>query len=404
MLLNNNNETKLRLIPLPRLAMLSTPSPAKGNLSYKITKFLLILWLCPLFFGNVLANPSNSVVLEATAKGDTQEEAINNALSLLSQQVYVSLQNTTVITETMADEDFSTSMANNTILTSNGYFQNVSIATKKLSKNSYEAHVSLSRAALANTINYLFMQLLPEKIVDSSSSKLREQLDRANFLFSLINYAQANNVSFQSSDINLREYIADLRKILSADSQLRFLISPQNINAEISIDKNIYKNDEKIYLARKKYTYKITSSGYKPVVGEITMRQGDNITLDIFMQKQLDSVVPVRVKIINNTALSDSLLKDNLQFLLADYQMKAVDNSTNSMEISLNQRNEQSVIKGWTNQIIEATIKSNIDGVSAITQFSINNLVQENNSKISPSSFIKQFNPYAQKFFARLFD
>ncbi|MCL2567393.1 MAG: hypothetical protein FWE18_04795 [Alphaproteobacteria bacterium] len=370
----------------------------------KIARFLLIVWLCPLFIGNAFANLSSDIILEATAKGKNQEQAVNNALSLLSQQVYVSLKNTTVITENLQNEDFSTNIENNTILTSNGYFQNITIDTKKLSKNSYEATVSLSRQALANTINYLFMQLLPEKIEDSSAIKLKEQLDRANFLFSLINYAQVNNVVFQRSDINLQKYIADLRKIINADSQLRFLIYPQGTNAEISIDKKNYKETERIYLARKKYIYKITSQGFKPVVDEITLRQGDNITLDIHMQKQLDKVIPVRLKISNKTSLADSVIKDDLKFLISQNQMRIVEDSPNYIEFTLQQQIAPSVIKGYNNHIVEVRIKTFINGKESITQFSINNLLEDNQSKIPPSVFVKQINPYAQKFFARLFD
>ncbi|MDR0484699.1 MAG: hypothetical protein LBH40_05435 [Alphaproteobacteria bacterium] len=351
-----------------------------------------------------LAYVSN-IVLEATAKGDTQEQAVNNALNLLSQQIYVSLQNTTTINETLKNEDFSSNVENNTVLNSAGFFQNISIYnTKKISRDSYQATVGLSPQALADSIDYLFLQLNPQQVKGSSKIKIQEQLDMANFLISLINYAEAKQVAYQKHELNLKEYINDLNKILNADSQLRFLIHPQDAKAKISINNKIYNGEEIIYLNGQKYLYKVTAQGFKEATGETTLYKGDKLTLDIYLQKQLFQVIPVKIKIINESDIQDSVVSNNLKSLLSQNQMKYVEDSLNYIEVMINQKVAPSVIKGYTNNLIEVRITSNIENKLKSAQFNINNLTDNPKQKVSANIFTQQFNQNSQIFFARLFD
>ena len=373
---------------------------------YKIIKNLFnVIFISFLLLYPAFAEKPKNIILEANGQGNTENQAISNALDILSQQIYVSVDNETKSSETLIGDSFSTNFENNSILSSNGYFQNISIYNKKNSKKiGFEVTVGLTAESISSTIDYLFLQLKYDEIYNLSKGNLKEQLKMANFLFSLTSYAKLNNLTYSKQSINLNEYISQLNKVISADSVTKFVINPEHIDATISIEKIKYKPYTNIYLPRGKYFYEVKAVGYKTVQDSIDLSKGDDIEIEVYLQKQLKSLVPVKIKVINETKINNNLMFQNFQKLISKNQMRESSNSKNYIELRLSEKNLTSVISGYTNHSVDVFIQSYINGVEKSEIFSINNLSKDNKQEVFQNNIINQINKKSEMFFARLFD
>lgn len=372
---------------------------------YGIVKNLISIILISLLLLYPSFAKEENIVLEANGQGITESQAISNALDILSQQIFVSVKSQITSNEKLINDSFSNEIENNSTLSSNGYFQNISVYNKKkYKKNGFEVTVGLTKESISSTIDYLFLQLKEDQIYNLPKSKLREQLDISNFLFSLISYAKINNITFKNQKNNLANYIVKLNKVLSSDSVIKFILSPDNKDALITIEKTTYKPYENIYLGKGKYFYEIKAKGYKNEQGSIDLDKGDNTEIEVYLQKKLKESIPVKIKITNKTSIPNDILLANSSSLISKNQMKESSNSNNYIEFQFLEKVSPSVISGYNNNVVNVIIISNINGIEKGETFSISNLSKDSKQEPFQNNVINQINAKSQMFFARLFD
>ncbi len=365
------------------------------------TIFIFIFLLYPSL---VITAPKN-IIFEANGIGESESIAINNALDLLSQQIYVSVESAIKSREKLINNSYSSEVENNSVLLSRGYFHNIQIYNKKTSKKKgVELTVGLSSDSITSSIDYLFLQIESDDIHSLSKSKLRERLYMANFLFSLISYAKANNIVYHKNSINLDDYISNSNKILNSDSSIKFIVFPKDIDISIKIENTLYKPYKNIYLGKGKYVYKVDANGYNTIQNTIEVTKGDNLEIELFLQKKLKNKIPVRIKIINETDIDTKILIKNYSNLISKNQMLESSNSNNFIEFHFTENKSQSVIAGYNNSSVSVFIKSYINKVEKNELLSINNLSKNNINSLSQNKIINQINEKSQIFFAKLFD
>lgn len=369
-----------------------------------IKNFINILLVYLLLLYPAFAKDKN-IILEADGIGVTESLAISNALDILSQQIYVSIESQIRSSEKLNNNSFSTEVENNSLLSSNGYFQNISVYNKKKSKKKgFELTVGLTPESISSTIDYLFLHLQEEKVYSLSKSALKEQLNMSNFLFSLMAYAKKNNIQHSVPSTQLNEYIQKINKILSSDSRIKFLVCPQAVDSLITIEKTEYKAYINVYLAKGKYFYEVKAKGYKTIQDSINLNKGDDFEIEVYLQKKLNSLVPIQIKVINETKINSSLIMQKVKSLVSNNQMKESSSSSNYIEFHFSEKISKSVISGYNNNSFDVIIKSRINRVEKNETISINNLSKDDNQQVFQNNVLNQLNKKSQMFFARLFD
>jgi hypothetical protein len=377
------------------------------SLQYNINILILLAMAffiisCSNLYNKNITKNSNNYFLVAVGEGKTLEISKQNALQLLSQNIFVNIDNYYNSKEELKNNSFSQNIINNTTLKSNIIFLGLDFFNSTYKNGVHIVYVGVSEKSYLSTIDYFISKLNFEKIDSLTKDLLKQELENANNLYALILYADANNLKINPitlGSLSLLDYINLLKQKNNAQAIIKFDIYPSN--ATILLNNNKYDPFKEIFLKAGSYSYKVYADGFVSLEENITLNLGDNTNLVLYLQKKLDKPFLIETKIENFSNLSKDLLLDFIKNIANKNQMIISKNTNNKIEIIVNQEEVATLHSTYKSITISVVINIIINDVVKTYKQNISYIFNSNivNINTIPSAFffksieqnIKQF-------------
>ena len=370
-------------------------------------RYLVIILLFVFCSFHIQAKEVNkNFILVAKGSGVTPEAAQQNAIAVLSQNIFVEVKTDLQSSEVLKNENYKIEATNNVQVQSNSYFSGLSFFNqKKGKKNLYVAEVGLSTESYNATVQYLQSQINFSLIDSASRADLIVQKDMANFLLSLLMYGKKNNLPYDANYYtNLAKYASEANKIISSEVVIQFQVQNKP-TANIILNGKSYKPFTNIFLQHGDYDYQIVLQGYVTKKGKISVQAGDKRTYNIYLQKQLTNKYPVSLKLVNNSKLSSAYFNNIMNTIANANQMVTQQSANNTFEMIIEPLSVNPSFEGYYNIQAKITVNLYQQGVvKKSTTITVDYLSGNQEPKIPNNVLDKQLQQKLEPFLASIYD
>lgn len=345
-------------------------------------KLALILTILFFTFGCSSTSQSNNLnnfVVWSVGSGVSKQSAKNNALENLAKDIFVGVKSSFNSTENLQNNKFNSSYTSNLNLQSYANFVGVSFFNYNQKNNSYTVTAGLSKQALLNTINYIYTNLNIDIVNSLDKYKANVELNNVNFLNALLLYAKSKNIAtpqLNFKQYSITSYTQALQKKVNAQAIVKFVTNHKN--ATITLNSKTYKPFTEIYLPSGNFVYAVSLSNYITNTNSINLRNGDNLTLEVYLQKKLSNRVPVRLIVNNATNINTNTILSFLQTVANNNQMEVSKTANNTLTIAIDNVNVAKLSSSYYNLQTNVRITTNINNVIKTVDIPITYLSSSN--------------------------
>ncbi len=247
-------------------------------------------------------------ILKACGYGKTVDEAKNNALKNLSQQIVTEVKSEeelfrkrTQISGEKAKRysEFKSKVKVRSIM----LLKDIIYTKPKLENGQYKVCAYFTQKSLSSTISYL-KETLSVKLINLSQDELKNLLVNAYYLLNLASFSEEKEKikKFALNKIN------EIYNLLNSGFLVINTFPP---NARIVINGKIFKSSETIVLpGDRTYIVKIEAEGYNPKTLNIYLGKGDRVSKTIELAKKVKKTLTVWV--VSNISQAMTVAKEIL--------------------------------------------------------------------------------------------
>ncbi len=313
-----------------KLKLAKQPKKVSSKILYsRIYANLPFLLLIIIYFISSLAF---ATPLNGDGYGKSENEARENALATLSQQILVDVDSSASAKVTEKNGTVDKSAETEVALESHIKFQGVVFEKAKRKRKTYHVRAILSDNALRQTILYL-AENLPDDIDGLTRLQISDAYHEARQLRALFNFAAQQNLAIPGGNAiakNAANVESELQLRLGNYGWVRF-IPPVSValnnNFTITIDEKNVATASKIYLPVGSFRYQITRDGYATEQGILRISRGREERTQLALVRLPKEAINVTIVVDAHDRNTSDVIMRALEEILLQYNIQIVKDS-----------------------------------------------------------------------------